>query len=99
MQAMQHRELDEHGLDVVAGLRNVRAELKALLAVESDLKAQLLAVLDGAEVGMSGGEPVVIAESTIRDSFDIKRARQSPIYADMINGCMRSVAYCTVRLV
>lgn len=92
-------ELDTQGREVVAGLRNVRLELKALLAVEDELKGQLLVLLDGAELATVEGEPVARVESRVRDTFDVKRARQNPIYADMIAGCMRSTEFNTIRLV
>lgn len=93
------KELDSWAHETVRGLRNVRAEMKALKAVEDDLKCQLLGYLDGAEVGTVDGEPVVKVESIFRDQFDLKRARESPIYADMLAACSTSLAYNQVRLV
>lgn len=91
-------ELSIRGREVVQGLRNVRDEIKALRAVEEDLKTQLLVHLDGHDQGLIDGAPVVQVDTIFRERFDAKRARENPIYADMMAACSTSTQYSQVRL-
>lgn len=99
VQAILHKELDEAGYALVASLRNLRAEIKGLTALEAEAKAQLRSYLGTASVATVDGEPVARVDQVFRESFDAEAAAANPVYAEMLRACTRVSSYVTVRLV
>lgn len=97
--AILHKELDEAGYALVASLRNLRAEIKGLTALETETKAQLREYLGTASVATVDGEPVARVDQVFRESFDAEAAAANPVYAEMVRACTKVSSYVTVRLV
>lgn len=92
------RELNEDQVALVEELRTVRAESAALRDREANLKEQILAMLDGADLGCSDGAELVRAVTTWRVIFDIKRFRADPMYGHLAPHFEKQAAVVSVKL-
>ena len=77
------RELTEEQAELVAQLREIRRQSTALRDREAELKTEILAALDGADLGCFDGRDVVRTETTWRNVFDVKKFRSDPMYGHL----------------
>jgi hypothetical protein len=93
------KELDEPGQRIVGRLRELREEKRAIEALEKQAVEEFKAHMGLASVATVGGEPVASVSLVFRESFDVAKARQDPVYAEMVRACTTASSYSTVRLV
>jgi hypothetical protein len=92
------KELDAEGVEIVNCLRNLRSEIKALVALEANSKARLLKYLDGCEYATMEGKPVAKVTTVISERPDLEALRANPIYAQAMKQHVVSGEYTKVTL-
>jgi hypothetical protein len=92
------KELDEEGQEILESLRNLRAEIKALLALEADAKQRMLKFLGGCEFGVADGERVVRAATVLTERPDLEALRANPAYAAALRAHVVSGEYTKLTI-
>jgi hypothetical protein len=92
------RELSEQGVALVEQLRNVRAEITALKDREMLLKADIIATLDGADLGCFDGTDLVRVETSWRTTFNIRKFRADPMYGHLASVFSKETPVVSVKL-
>ena len=92
------RELSEDQAELVTQLREARMQITALKDRESELKGQILAMLDGADLGCFDGADLVKVETSWRATFDIRKFRADPMYGHLAPMFTRETPVTAVKL-
>lgn len=94
-----HKELDEAGQRIVGRIRELRESKRAIQALEDQAVAEFKAMMGLASVATVDGEPVASVNLVFRESFDVRKAKSDPVFAEMVRACTTASSYATVRLV
>ena len=92
------RELTEDQAELVQQLRDIRAQSTKLRDREAELKLEIIAMLDGADLGCFDGRDVVKIETSYRTVFDVKKFRSDPMYGHLGALFSRESVAVAVRL-
>ena len=91
------RELTEEQAELVQQLRDVRSQVTTLRDKEAELKEQVIAMLDGADLGCFDGRDVVVTQVSWRSVFNVKKFRADPMYGHLTPMFSKETYVVTVR--